>query len=168
MGSCPTPAVGSSACRTCGDTGSGTKLAASSPYEEKSLLSANLAFSASSPQGPKSPGLQQGRRRRTHVVGDMEEERATALIQTMTGAAQLVRGCASTQKPPLLKNNPCFHWFFFCCVSFWAGLSHRCPNTSAGKESSGKGPGLQPGSLLAASLHQAIAWRTTLLSLWSA
>lgn len=83
MGSCPRCAMGSSACPTCGDTSSGAKLAASSPYKEKSLLSANLAFSASSPQGLKSPGLPQGRRRRTHVVGNMEEGKVAALMQTM-------------------------------------------------------------------------------------
>jgi len=43
-GSCPSPAVGSSACPACGDTISGATLAASSPYAEKSLLSASLDF----------------------------------------------------------------------------------------------------------------------------
>lgn len=86
-GSCPSPAVGGSACPACGDTSSGAKLAASSPYKGKSPLSANLAFSASSPQGLKSPGLPQRgkrrRRKRTHVVGDTEEGRVAALIQTV-------------------------------------------------------------------------------------
>ena len=164
MGSCASPAMGSSACPNCRDISSDAKLAASSPYKEKSLLSANLAFLASSPQGLKSHGLPQGRRRSTcgwgHGRGkggsfDPDYE-SKSMIQTMSGAAQLVRGCAATQKPPLLKDNPCFRWFCFFWVHFRAGLSHRCPNTSSGKESSGKGLGQRPGSLLAGSLRQAI------------
>lgn len=106
MSSCPSPAMSCSAYPACGKTSSGPKLAASLPYEDKSLLSANLAFSASSSQGLKSPGLPLGRtcrwRHRREMGGSFDAHyESKIVIQTISGEAQL--HCAATQKPLLWR-----------------------------------------------------------------
>lgn len=148
--SCSSPAVGSRAsCPAHRDTSSGTKLSASSSCKEKPLLSASLAFLDGSLQGLKSH-----RRDRGHVVGDMEEGRMAALIWTMDqrlwfrlSAAALE--LSSKPKATPAEGNPPFSLILFLLGEPLSRLSH----TSSGKETSD--------SLIAGSLCQAIAWRTT-------